>query len=450
MMLKLISGLLILSSISTADPDRDKWIHGVDKFAKIAYPLKHEFATFVDTIANDASVAVSSDCRVALSKFSTGLMNNEYESMVLFDSFSKVRSGAIKFAGYNYGAYRQCLDHGRYVYMGIEFPTPLDPRIKQFKQISPNISDWRITWSKSIEIRRWDPYHFAICVPDSCTEEDVKGVLKSKHLQELIDPLSARVITTESRSDPFTINWTRGVAILTVMGILSLGFWAAALNYVFPDLRISQLLKPFDVVENLIKLFSPVKHEDSMAVVSNTYRSMYLLSGACAHTMISINVATLLQRLEAGNSLIVDIDRNFVSPVVSPMVNALPSLITVHMIATGSFTVVRWIPVMMKERVNLMTFAMDRIFRTLPVVAMYLVIIQTLPIISHGGPLMKHVQQGYADVCFRNGWKELLFINNYGEMREICLPVAWFISSEFQLYLMSFLILIAISRSTLR
>lgn len=67
----------------------------------------------------------------------------------------------------------------------------------------------------------------------------------------------------------------------------------------------------------------------------------------------------------------------------------------------------------------------------------------------HGGPLAAHAQKGYVDICYRNGWKELLFINNFDDVREICIPIAWFMSAEFQLYIGCFVVLLLAARSVL-
>jgi peptidoglycan/LPS O-acetylase OafA/YrhL len=329
--------------------------------------------------------------------------------------------------------------------MGLDFPLPADPNIRKFKHKQPNGTDWRINWSLSIGIRRLDPYHFGICVPDSCSHSDVRELLNSAYVRNLTYPLSARVIASESRNDPFTMTVRQVIASLIIMASLSLGSLSAALNYLCPHSHISKVLKPFDVYENLVKLFSPVRHPDSMAVISNTYRSGYLLCGSLVHNFIAINLSTLFQRLEASSSLWQEWEP-ISTYTVYPVANALPSLFTTHMVATGCFVVVSWIPLMVKERISFLRFVVERIVRTLPVVAVYLLFTQTLPMIRFGGPLMKHVQQSYADVCWKNGWKELLFINNYADVRETCLPVAWFISAEFQLYLMSFIILLLISK----
>jgi peptidoglycan/LPS O-acetylase OafA/YrhL len=446
MIFSCFAGLLILSAPSVADPDRETWISAVDKFANVAFPLKHEFVWLLNQIGKDLSIKIDKGCRTALLNFSTGLQENDFHSMALYDSFSKVRPGTVTFTGYQYGAYRQCLQHGRYVYMGLHFPTPSDYKVRKFNQILPNVTDWRITWSRGMNARRRDPHHFGICVPDECSEDDIKSITNSVLVRELINPLSVTVISSESRSDPFTVTPIQVIALLMIMGICGLGFWSAAFNFVFPNFGISQLLKPFDAYTNLMKLFSDVRDPESMATASNSYRCGYLMGSVFVHIFIAINVGTLSQRLEAGYAWFEDERDPVYYWLVHPLLQAVPSILTCHMTVTGTFTAVRWIPIMMKEEVSFTRFALERIFRTLPAVATYLIVIQTLPIIPRGGPLMKHVQESYAGVCWKNGWKELLFINNYADVRETCLPVAWFISAEFQLYLMSFVVLNLIAK----
>ena len=437
--------IITLFHATAGDPDRDNWITAVSRFEQFAYPLKHAFTQRLDLISADAAIRMSTECRQSLSNFSTGLINDDFEAMLLFDSFSKVKPGQLTFQGYNYGAYYQCLDHGRYVYLGIDFPVPRNTSIKQFAPLNNEKRNWKISLSKSIGARRIDPFPFAICSPDECSEADLKVIFDSETLKQDVHPLSVRIITTESRSDPHNKTWTQIAAMTTLLSIILLGIFSSAMNNKLPEHPLSQKLKPFDALSNTVQLFSPVAHPDSMFTSINFYRMTYFLTSVSLHQLVALNASTLFSRVEAGLSAL----NSFEGPLqtlFSVFVTATPSTMSVNIVLASCFTAVKWIPIMMNKKVNFMMFAMERIFRTLPVIAAYLILVQTLPIIHYGGPLMKRMQEGYVDVCSRNGWRDLLFINNFFEYREICMPVAWFMSAEFQLYIMSFIVLLLIAK----
>ena len=437
--------IITLIHATAGDPDRDNWITAVSRFEQLAYPLKHAFTQRLDLISADAAIRMSTECRQSLSNFSTGLINDDFEAMLLFDSFSKVWPGQLTFQGYNYGAYYQCLDHGRYVYLGIDFPVPQDTSVKKFVLPAGVKSDWKINWSRTIGIRRLQPFQFAICSPDACSEADLRAIFDSESLKQDIPPLSVRIITTESRSDPHNKTWTQIAAMTTLLSIILLGIFSSAMNNKLPEHPLSQKLKPFDALSNTVQLFSPVAHPDSMFTSINLARTIYFMVSVLTHQLIGVNIASQFPRLEAGITLVNSFNWPL-SSIVSAFYAASASIMSTNVVLASCFAIVKWIPIMMNKKVTFVTFAMERVFRTLPVVAAYLILVQTLPIVKHGGPLMKRAQERYADICYRNGWRELLFINNYLDVREICLPVAWFMSAEFQLYIMSFVVILLIAK----
>lgn len=106
--------------------------------------------------------------------------------------------------------------------------------------------------------------------------------------------------------------------------------------------------------------------------------------------------------------------------------------------------VISWMPELMKRqgRISLTQFLSIRIFRTLPVTLACLFFIYSLPLIpSGGGPNMNVVQKNMTTNCINNWWKELLFISNHDSPSEICLVVGWYMSADFQLYLLSFFVI---------
>ena len=82
-----------------------------------------------------------------------------------------------------------------------------------------------------------------------------------------------------------------------------------------------------------------------------------------------------------------------------------------------------------------------RMFRTLPVLFGFVLVTQTLPLIRFGGPMMKHVQENTAEMCYQYGWSELAFVSNFIPISKMCNPVNWFVSLDIQLYVASFLIM---------
>lgn len=101
-------------------------------------------------------------------------------------------------------------------------------------------------------------------------------------------------------------------------------------------------------------------------------------------------------------------------------------------------------PELMKRRgkISFTTFVSIRILRTMPVTLACLLFIYSLPLISSGGgPNLNVVQRNMTTNCINNGWKELLFISNHDSPSDICLVVGWYMSADFQLYVLSFFVI---------
>jgi hypothetical protein len=233
-------------------------------------------------------------------------------------------------------------------------------------------------------------------------------------------------------------------AILLLSLILLLGILSSIMNIIIPHSLVSQTLAPFNAYANVKQLFTPVKNPNSMSVTTNLYKSLYCLSSVFTHVCTGVHLGPLRRRIAASAVLLASLDEPHKSMNYA-MIAGTPSVVSINIVITSCFTAMKWIPIMQRQKVSLWTYAVAKIVRTLPAVAAYLVLIQTLPIITSGGPLVQHIQEYYADICYRNGWRELMFINNFAPVTQICLPIAWFMSADFQLYILFFPVLMMIA-----
>ena len=416
--------------------DEELWIKAVSKFDQLALMSKEQFSREVDIIANDHALLIASECRHGLSNFSQGLKAGQMVETEMFHSFSNITPGVLWSMNYDFGDYQLCLKHGRYVYLGIDFPIPKNITVKQSN--SKNNDDWRVKWSESMSVRKLDPFHVGICLPDSCSEADLKSISASPRVTRAVHPLKVKIMTTESKTDVRNITLCQLTAMSILTLILGLGISSAIFNYLDPESSMSRSLKPFDVCTNTRELFS-VSHSESMYTNIGAFRFAYIFSSLNTHLLAGVTYSVNVVRLEAAGTFV-----NPQAPYSSLFTSAtaaIPSAITLNFIPAACFAAIKWIPAMSKRDVNIASFLQERVIRTLPVIVTVLLVIQILPVlITGGGPLMKHTLLTMADVCYRNGWREILFVNNLADMRQICMPVAWFISAEFQLYAASFIV----------
>ena len=429
----------------------DKWVQAATKFDHYVHPFKHQFIKQLDEISISHEIRISPDCREGLQNFSSGLKHGRLRETMMFDSYSTILPGMISSLGYDMGSYQQCLKYGRYVYLGVEFPVPKDPSVKEFAPDPLGNDNWMMFYSRSMGFRRIDGFHFGICSPDACKEKDLRQIFESRAVQKRITPLWIRIHSTESRSEAaeslsqaLTPTWRQRIAWTALWLILLLGIGSGISNLMSPESAMSQNLKPFDAFSNTMHLFS-AKTKESMFTNVNGYRWMYLVMSVWAHTWIGANVRSQMVRTETavGASektpflMMLFMDTIFIN---------FPAILTFNLILSACFTTFKSVEIMRKTKVNFSLYLVERMLRLSPVMAVYILFTQSFPLIHFAGPLMQRVQQQSSDLCYQNGWKDLLFINNYDITKDLCIPFAWFMSVDFQIYFFAFPVLLLMAK----
>src|SRR5205807_209313 len=71
------------------------------------------------------------------------------------------------------------------------------------------------------------------------------------------------------------------------------------------------------------------------------------------------------------------------------------------------------------------------------------------PLISEGrnGPLFDLIYLNHTGNCINNGWKEVLMTANFLPLNETCIIFNWFVSMDFQMFILSLLLIMAINKS---
>ena len=110
-----------------------------------------------------------------------------------------------------------------------------------------------------------------------------------------------------------------------------------------------------------------------------------------------------------------------------------------------------WLPMFESRRgkVHFFSFVILRYLRMLPVIIGYQLIVFAFNPFGHG-PLSNYVHQNVSHNCLHNGWREIFLISNTLNERESCNVTGWYLSADFQLYILSFAIISIINRSPKR
>ncbi|KAG8287294.1 hypothetical protein J6590_041538 [Homalodisca vitripennis] len=95
---------------------------------------------------------------------------------------------------------------------------------------------------------------------------------------------------------------------------------------------------------------------------------------------------------------------------------------------------------------NIPTFYLHRYLRLTPPLAAIVLLYGTLAIRFTDGPLWRRVFDRPYYNCRHNWWATLLYVNNYYDPYRMCVSQSWFVSSDFQLYLFSPILLIPLHK----
>ncbi|KAG8172008.1 hypothetical protein JTE90_010007, partial [Oedothorax gibbosus] len=129
-------------------------------------------------------------------------------------------------------------------------------------------------------------------------------------------------------------------------------------------------------------------------------------------------------------------------PVAQAILNgseAVDSFILLSGILLGYLTVKHVI--VDKKSFSIKTFIFHRLWRIIPVYYFIILFAMLTPLMG-SGPLFHETMEESLYPCFNYWWRNLLFINNYFHIKDVCMMHTWYVSADMQLYLASLLVLL--------
>ncbi|CAL4142083.1 unnamed protein product [Meganyctiphanes norvegica] len=281
-------------------------------------------------------------------------------------------------------------------------------------------------------------HSYASCVPDSCT-----GLLLQESLgnQRDINGTVSVICEEDAELDTFS-NGDYAFCLLTV-GLMTLVISAWALESWSPDDTTEHTICPSCTPgRRLLRCFSPVENGKRLMSMgcSASGQNFKSLDGLRSISMIWVILAHRYMFFLLSVSNPQDILQHRNSWQYWWVFNAYPSVDTFLFIS--AFLV----SVFLKDRIkkfSLTGFYLTRYFRLLP--AMVYVMLGCMTILKHmGSGLVWHrVYEGlFGSPCQKYAWANLFFINNLLDSNEMCMGHLWSLAAEWQLYLITPLILV--------
>ncbi|XP_055546757.1 nose resistant to fluoxetine protein 6-like [Wyeomyia smithii] len=397
----------------------------VDKLERIPY----EFATFLGAFQSsnhsaDLSYWKDQNCVYDLSKFGVGLQKDQQWALKVYDLWGKMPSGLSRGNYFTPGDFEQCRQlaigpfggHHCTVRFGFDsMKLPLDP-----------------LW-------------LGICVPNTCKPELIKTLtdyFAQEYELDTVDGYNQSDFCYREKP----AQELDGVAISAIVVLSCIGAAIVMCTLIevlgmLLKIPIPQYLKDVSLYTGLATLF---KTEPKAEKKTDTLDCVHGLRSFLMIQIIVHHVHHALRTIPVTDNVIRQDYFDSAGGVITYRVSALSAdifLVISAMLMTYGI---------MKEltlnsgKFNVWLLWLHRIVRILPAYAMLIYFWVAFGEHLGEGPLYRHVVQPTVDACTENWWTAILFVQNYVNPEQMCIPHTWYLSIDMQLYIVTPLLVYAL------
>lgn len=364
-----------------------------------------------------------------------GVKNLDKWALEMIDSSAKMPSGILRGNLNQYGDFDECINvidnngmSGQYCLVAIQLKNPVFSNyISAYHQVKNNLTD------PGHRLPKFSTVYWGICVPSSCDPGDVASAanstaLKFQHVEVLVENDMCQVKRIPKKSTDF--DWVRFWVAIFILMMSMFGQGAICTpDELDPDvertaplmLRISRVLrKSFAIRPNFKSLF-----------ISPTRDGFKSIQGIRALNM----VALLLCHMVMAKMFLPYLNKTEMSENMSK-----PWLITgrVAYLYTDSFLVISGLlAAYTLSKFSPVKSIISRYIRlTATLVTVMIICAKYLPQMSYG-PMWNMVITRHSDLCYKNWWRNLLYIQNLFGFKNMCLTHTHQLAIDFQLFIMA-------------
>ncbi|XP_044254781.1 nose resistant to fluoxetine protein 6-like [Tribolium madens] len=359
----------------------------------------------------------------ATAKVPSGVLSLNVEVLGDFDECIDIRTNTTK-AGMIFGKY--CL--GRVIINNTKAMSLLENRPEV------NFFTGKIGL---VKVPSW-----ALCLPNECTVNDANTIgnilintnrfIKNTGIEvEFMESLCQTV------NDVYPNLTTKAIITITVLLLLiSVVFFSTIYNLYcvfYSKNSCPKLIEGFSIYTNSQKIFrmSPPTADHLSCLNGLRCISMLWVIYSHVHQFQLNNILT-------HSKDIVDWANNLQSMIVASGTYAVDTFLTIAgVLMSYGFIKAK----VNKIRFNLFLYYLHRYLRlTLPLAVIELIQMNLFKYLA-SGPIMPVVSELFQKRCEDHWWLGLLYVQNYFSVSEMCIPQAWYLSVDMQLYVISPIIL---------
>ncbi|XP_077529581.1 nose resistant to fluoxetine protein 6-like [Haemaphysalis longicornis] len=448
----------------------------IAEFRAVKCEKKSQLQLNFDTALKERVVSVpntlSIQCQQDFSLFLHQLEEGATWALNMMDSSGKVESGVLKGGHTFFGFYSQCMEaltgNGALLDIADKSTVDLDfsskyclstlRLVSQLHEISKTQMTAFCDQLRGVQLT------FAVCVPSTCNEDDV-GKIAALYLQE--SGCSANVTSTTCQRPiaPFSEDW-RAIVVTFFLSIVGAIILAATVydskrmnsvhqkentpdgisapenkNYV-PPIRppeqkrsnvAEDALLCFSLLQNGKKLFESDHPQSGSIRVLHGLRFFSMAWVILIHNAITAVAFTLLH----------DEGAPYVKTVLTEIAMRGGLAVDTFFFIGGLVLSYSTLKQLQKTggKKNWILFYAHRYLRTVPMLMVVVAICAFLMRHLGDGPRWPEILTTYEARCRVSWWTYLLYVQNFVLTDQQCLPHTWYSAADFQIYLVSPLIL---------
>ncbi|KAH0820849.1 hypothetical protein GEV33_001942 [Tenebrio molitor] len=397
--------------------------------------IEDKFDSIVDSSINGTR------CASDLHRLATDLSDYKLWAMKMVDANGKLNAGVLKGNIHQLGSYDECLDvrvekkgdliSGQYCSVYLE---PKDKRNEHYSGIEPLVKEWNLSETKNLRafFQSLTPM-VGICAPKSCSVAHLSSLWN--YTEKFLDvPLHAtfREEYCSYKDKPMLPNKIDFYIFI---------FFAASLAVVILSTSYDvylQLVRK-TIKEDIFAIFSLYTNSKSLLSTSSSGNLTCLFGIRVISTCWVILGHFMCFKSIASNTNTLDI----ISEWRFHLGNTF--LLGFHYAVDTFFTIsgllVLYSHSSGENKNSCLALYIRRFFRLSP--SLFATILLNISVLKHlaSGPLWPEFALEFSGNCQENWWATLLFVNNFLVDEKQCIGPSWFLAVDFQLHLLSPLIL---------
>ncbi|XP_031334569.1 O-acyltransferase like protein-like isoform X2 [Photinus pyralis] len=384
--------------------------------------LKYVLDILGDVVQNETN-GIGIKCRRHLDYYQTGLETNRFWALQMFDATSKLPSGIGTGNTADLGSFEECIE----VNQRIDSSNSLRGRYC-FGETSMNLKEINATITLKL----------ASCLPDSCSTADASTIYKYFGLNISFPENLCQTFADRDKLR-FGISEYCGVVFF---GIFALVIAASTTYDIYLYTTESQ------VKHQALVAFSILKNGKKLIAIENNAKQITCMNGI---RVISTMWIILDHRYSV--QFYFPLWNNFYKETWTRsagnmfMINAQMAVDTFFLLSGILVTYVYLWSAEKSTSFHIFKFYLHRFLRLTPVLVAVIVFIVTLLRQFASGPLWSSmIHSQLIEGCEKYWWKTLLYIQNYDRTPSMCIPHGWYLSADMQLFVISPIFLLALSR----